>query len=108
MPTPTTSLNTQDENEHNNGGMFPSFLGTNLGTNLSRNLGTNLGIPQIWGRICPKIWGQIWGFAKFGGKIFPKFKDKFGESPNLGTNLSRKSGTNLGIHQIWGRIYTEI
>ena len=87
--------------------MFPSFLGTNLGRNLSRNLWTNLGIPQIGGRICPEIWGQIWGFPKFGDEFVPKFGDKFGDSTNLGKKFSPNLRTNLGNHQIWGRICPE-
>ena len=62
---------------------------------------------QIWGRICPEIWGQIWGFTKFGDEFVPKFEDKFGDSPNLGKKFPPNLRTNLGNHQIWGRICPE-
>ena len=66
---------------------------------------TNLGNHQIWGRICPESWGLIWGFTKFGDEFVPKFEDKFGDSPILGTNLSLKLGKNLVFSQNLGEIW---
>ena len=75
----------------------------NLGEKFSPNLRTNLGNHQIWGRICPESWGLIWGFTKFGDEFVPKFEDKFGDSPILGTNLSLKLGKNLVFSQTLGK-----
>ena len=40
---------------------------------------------------------------KFGDEFVLEFGDKFGESPNLGTNMSPNLGTNLGNPQIWDK-----